>query len=176
MPTHMLLERNFDPPLSSADVPVRARDSAWCREMYHVEWQASYLAAGGRRMVCWFTAVDAESVRAALRQSHTDTEVLWAGTLHEAREPAIPNVLVERSFIEPVMLEQIQSIEDAAGGCLKAHQVTFVRTFFSVDGRRMLCLYKAPDAESVRLAQREAAMPMTAVWAFERIGPDTLPL
>jgi hypothetical protein len=52
--------------------------------------------------------------------------------------------------------------------------VKFARTFFSADRRRMVCLYQAPDAESVRLAQREAAMPLDAVWAFERLGPDTM--
>jgi hypothetical protein len=57
---------------------------------------------------------------------------------------------------------------------LQAHQVKYARTFFSSDHRRMLCLYEAPDAESVRLAQRESAMPVDAVWAFDRITPDTM--
>ena len=36
----------------------------------------------------------------------------------------------------------------------------------------MLCLYEAPDAESVRQAQREAGVPFERAWAFEAIRRD----
>jgi hypothetical protein len=35
----------------------------------------------------------------------------------------------------------------------------------------MLCLYHAPDAESVRLAQRQANMPMETVRPIEIVRP-----
>ena len=38
-------------------------------------------------------------------------------------------------------------------------------------GKRMLCFYEAPDAEAVRIAQREAAMPAEAIWACSTIMP-----
>jgi hypothetical protein len=38
----------------------------------------------------------------------------------------------------------------------------------------MLCLYEAPDAESVRVAQREVALPHDSVWTFHTIGPEIL--
>jgi len=34
----------------------------------------------------------------------------------------------------------------------------------------MICMYHAPDAESVRLAQRQAGMPIDDVWAFEGVN------
>jgi hypothetical protein len=43
--------------------------------------------------------------------------------------------------------------------------VRFVRTYFATDRRRMICLYVAPDAESVRLAQVQAGLPHAGVWA-----------
>lgn len=175
MPTNLFLERTFDTPLSCADVHARARGSLWCYELYKVDWHGSFLAADGRTMICWFAAPDAESARQALRRAGADTKVFWAGTVHEARAPATPNVLVERSFDAPVMLEQIQSIENAGAWCLQTHRVKFARTFFSAKRKRMLCLYEAPDAESVRLAQREASMPFDAVWAFNMISPATMP-
>jgi hypothetical protein len=175
MTTNLFLERTFNPPLTVADVHARVRDSGWCYEMYKVDWRSSFLSADGRVMICWFAAPDAESARVALRRSGADTHGLWAGTVHEARESVVPNVLVERTFDEPVMLEQIQSVARSAALCLEAHHVRFARTFFSVDRKRMLCFYEAPDAESVRLAQREAAMPVDTVWTFDRIGPDTNP-
>ena len=101
---------------------------------------------------------------------------VWAGSVHDAPADAPPlsaaNVLVERSWDEPVELDDIQAIEDAGAWCLENHNVRFVRTYFSSDRRRMVCLYQAPDAESVRLAQRQAEMPVDRVWAFQRVQPD----
>ena len=169
MTTHMFLERTFDPPLAPATALAQLQQGAWCLEMYRVQWQGSFLAASGRTMVCWFAAPDAESVRAAGRKGGIDMRRLWAGTVHEGPDPAVPNVLVERSFEKAVTVEEIQALEDAGAWCLQAHHVKFAKTFFSTDRKRMLCLYEAPDAESVRLAQRQAAMPLDAVWAFDWI-------
>jgi hypothetical protein len=169
--TQIFLERTFDPPISADDVHERARLSRWCFEMYRVDWCQSLLSTDGRRMVCWFVAPDAESARAALRQAEAQILRLWPGTVHDAPQAAQANVLVERSFDAPVELKAVQAIEDAGAWCLEAHHVKFVRTLFSSDHRRMLCLYAAPDAESVRFAQRQAGMPVDDIWAFTRIEP-----
>jgi len=171
---NLFLTRTFDQPLSVADVCVRVRNSDWCYAMHKVDWRGSFLAINGQTMICWFTAADTESVRIALRKSGADTQFLWPGTVHEAREPPVPNVLVERSFEEPVTLEEIESAATAGAGCFQMHRVRYARTFFSLDRRRMVCLYQAPDAESVRIAQREAALPHDTVWAFHSITPETV--
>jgi hypothetical protein len=170
--TDIFLERTFTPAIAPADVYRIAAEGGWCFSMHKVEWQSSFLAAGGALMVCWFKAADAESARLALRTLGADLRRLWIGTVHDAPEPPVPNVLVERSFDLPVAIETIQAAEDASAWCLDAHRVRFARTFFASDRQRMLCLYAAPDAESVRLAQREAGMPVDAIWSFERLGPD----
>jgi hypothetical protein len=175
MTTHALLERTFDPPLAAEGVWAMAREGAWCFELHNVAWHGSFLAADGRRMVCWFSAPDLESARVALRKTNADVRGLWAGTVHDGPKPAQPNVLVERSFASPVRLEDIQAIEDAGAWCLEAQQVTFSHTIFSLDRKRMLCFYQAPDAEAVRIAQRKAGMPVDAVWAFSRVGPAPIP-
>jgi hypothetical protein len=172
MSTNMFLERTFEQPLSLAEVRGYARDGDWCFNLYKVDWRASFLAAGGRQMLCWFAAPDAESARMALRRVGADTERFWAGTIHEGPDPAVPNVLVARSFDEPVALEKIQAIARSGETSLAAHRVRYTHTIFASDRKRVLCFYQAPDAEAVRLAQREAAMSVTAIWAFERIGPD----
>src|SRR5690606_9981270 len=107
MTTHVLLERTFEPPLSAAYVYESVRRTGWCYEMHRVDWRSSFLASDGRNMVCWFTAPDAESVRNALRKAEVDAHVLWPGTCHEAPEPVVPNVLVQRIFTEPVELEAV---------------------------------------------------------------------
>lgn len=173
--TYAVLERVFDPPITVDEVWAMARAGSWCFDLHKVDWQGSFLAADGRTMVCWFSAADLESARLALRKSGADLRRLWAGTVHEGPKPAMPNVLVERSFDAPVRLEDLQALEDSAAWCLEAHEVTFARTLFSLDQRRMLCFYEAPDAEAVRVAQRQAAMPLEAIWAFTPLDPASIP-
>ncbi|MCA9773972.1 MAG: DUF4242 domain-containing protein [Myxococcales bacterium] len=82
-------------------------------------------------------------------------------------------VIVERAFGEPVEFQSLQDLEDKAAWCLELHGVRFLRTFLSSDGRRMICLYEAPDAEAVRKSQRTAGLPFERVWtatAYEAGG------
>jgi len=173
--THLILERAFDPPRSLADVHEGIRGSGWCFDLYQVAWQGSFLSADGRTMVCSFVAPDVESARVALRKTGADTRRLWAASVHDAPSAGNPNVIVERSFSAPDTFERLKAIVDTKAWCLEQHRVNWARSFLSSDGRRMLCLYEAPDAESVRLAQREAELPVDTVWGFQRIGLDTIP-
>lgn len=169
--TEVFVQRSFDPPLNDQSFMDLAHDAASCLDLYRVQWRRSLLSADGRRLFCWFTAPDAESTRLALRKAGSRDADPWAGTVHDspaadAPPPDAANVVVERSFEAPVTLEEIQAIEDAGAGCLEARDVAFVRTFFSRDRKRMVCLYRAPDAEAVREAQRKARMPVDSVWSF----------
>lgn len=169
--TDVFVVRAFEPPLTDASFEAMARDGADCLDLHRVRWRQSLMSSDGRRLVCWFEAPDAESTRLALRKAGSPEAAPWPGTIHDSPAPEAPaveaaNVVVERSFEAPVTLEEIQAIEDAGAGCLSARNVVFVRTFFSRDRRRMLCLYRAPDAEAVRDAQRMAGMPVDAVWSF----------
>jgi hypothetical protein len=163
--------RSFDPPLTDESFDALARNGADCLGLYRVQWQQSLLSADGRRLLCWFQAPDAESARLALRKAGSHDAAPWSGTIHDAPGPDAPpadaaNVAVERCFEAPVALEDIQAIEDAGASCLTLHGVEFARTFFSRDRKRMVCLYRAPDAEAVRTAQRKAGVPFDAVWSF----------
>jgi hypothetical protein len=82
-------------------------------------------------------------------------------------------VVVERTFAEPVRFEDIQALEDRGAWCLEMHGVRFHKTYFSADRRRMICIYEAPDAESVRLAQTKAAMPFDRVWTASVYLPSS---
>jgi len=177
--TEVFLERSFEPPLTKAKVVAMAYESGNCFNMHRVEWQSSFLSKDGHKMVCWFRSPDMESARIAMRQSDIDTSVLWRGSVHDKAGLAqqaltTANVLVERRFEKPVTLQEIQHLEDAGSWCLETRDVHFVRTFFSAEQTRMICLYRAPDAESVRLAQRQARVPFREVWAFQAIGPGNM--
>lgn len=177
--TDMFLEREFEPPISPADVIALARESADCFNMHRVGWLGSLLSNDGRRMVCRFSAADMESTRIALRQSAADIRMLWRGSVHDApgleeQDIERANVLVARRFEDSVTLQEIQDIEDAGIWCLETRDVRFVRTYFSVDQKRMICLYEAPDAESVRQSQRQAGVPFEDAWGFTFIGMSSL--
>ena len=80
-------------------------------------------------------------------------------------------VIVESSFGEPVRLGEIQAIDDRGAWCLEMYGVRFVRSYISTDRRRMICLYEAQDADSVREAQQKAGVPFERVWAASNIKP-----
>ncbi|WP_162623007.1 DUF4242 domain-containing protein [Billgrantia lactosivorans] len=172
----VILERGFDRPLEPWLVRSLTEAALPCFDLHRICWHESLLARDGRRLVCHFQAPDAESARIGLRQAGADVSSLWGGSVIDApglgsSELAAANVIVERHFAAPVTFEAIQALEDAGGACLQNHRVRFLRTFFSLDRRRMFCLYQAPDAESVRLAQYQAGMPVTRIWTFQRIAP-----
>ena len=174
--TEVFVERTWPRPLTDRDMHAMIEIGADCFGIHRVAWRGSLLAADGRYLVCHFSAPDAESVRIALDQAGSVPGRVWPGSIHEAPgsdDGATANVMVTRAFDAPVALEDVQAKEDAAQGCLDTHRVNFVRTFFSTDRKRMICLYRAPDAESVRIAQREANMPVDRVWSFRRFAPGT---
>ena len=133
----------------------------------------SLLSADGREVFCHFTAPDAESVRIALRQACVPPGHAWSGTVHDApgltdERFAQANILVSRKFDAPVALEEIHALDDIGASCFLTHRVSRIRTYFSTSRLRLVCLYHAPDAESVRLALREARIPAEQVWAFRQ--------
>ena len=171
---HIILERQFEPHLSPDDFLELAMDSASCLSLYRVEWQESLLSTDGARLLCRFQAPDAESVRQVARDPRARSRIAWTGTVHDTGREGLADVVVARSFDEPTTVEAMQAIEDARAWCLEQREVTFLRTFFSADCKRMLCLYQAPDAESVRQAQQEANMPVERVWPCIHYTPANL--
>ena len=174
--TEVLVERHWEAPLTDPDIRRMFENTVGCLGIHRVSWNGSLLSADGRELFCHFSGPDAESVRIAMHQAGSPRGWVWAGTVHDApgftdEELVRANVLVSRRFEEPVAFQEIRALEDAGAGCLETHRVRFVRTFFSSDRRRMICLYHAADAESVRVAQREAKMPLERVWAFRQFRP-----
>ena len=171
MTANLFLERTFAEPLTLTDVYDLARQGAWCFDLHRVRWHGSFLARDGHAMICWFSAADMESGRLALRDAQVDLSRFWSGTVHRGPQGPTPNVVVERSFPAPVQFEDIAASEGAKAWCLETHGVSYAHTFFSLDRKRMLCFYEAPDAEAVRQAQREAAMPVDRIWACAPVPP-----
>jgi hypothetical protein len=171
----IIAERDLNPPATAQEILVMAQQCTACFKLYGIDWVESYLSVNGKSLVCHFISPDTETTRTAIRQTGSDFRAVWAGTLHEgAASEEMATVMVTRRFDEAVALDDIQAIEDAGIACLEMRDVTFVKTLFSTDRKRMMCLYQAPDAEAVREAQREAGLPVDQVWACQVVSPALL--
>ena len=73
-------------------------------------------------------------------------------------------VLAERVFSEPVDLTKLRAAVKNNKSCMDLHQVRYLESYLSDDRLRMVCLYEAPDAESVRIASRKVGMPFERIW------------
>jgi hypothetical protein len=80
------------------------------------------------------------------------------------RELCMELVLTERIFAEPVDLSELREAMKKNGSCLDLHDVRYLQSYLSTDRLRMVCLFEAPDAESVRIANRKANMPFERIW------------
>jgi hypothetical protein len=134
------------------------------------------LSSDGTDMFCHFRGPDAESVRIAMQQGGASPGRAWACHFQDApgatpADLAAVNVLVGHSFDIPATFGD-RHVSDAVDmGCFEVHRVRLVRSYLSTDRRRMFTLYRAPDAESVRLAQHAAGLPPDPLWAVRRFAP-----
>lgn len=167
----IVLERTLDPPIALDDLPAMEAQASWCMQQYRVQHLSSLLSADGRQMVCSFAAPDVEAVRSVLRQLTVAPRGLWPATVHGPEDLPIAAplaatgselVLVTRHFDEPVELQALQERVQQGAWCLEQHRVRWVRSWLARDRHTMLCAYAAPDAESVRSAQRQAELPFSS--------------
>ncbi len=122
-----------------------------------------FLAAGGRRLLWHFRAANTVAVVDALRRSNATPAGLWSGTARALG--ANPTAMVEHGTTSPA---------DGDGHpppelCLLTHRVEPAGTLICA-GRIVLSFYRAPDVESVRLAQRHAGVPAERIWGLQRLG------
>jgi hypothetical protein len=162
-----------------------------CMDLYGVEPQLHLMSRDARRLACLFEAPDAEAMRAVLRTAPgRQPKRVWAANVYRGPGDRSPDgmlvspssgkvlAIAERTFEEPVQFEHIQAVEEGGGWCLTVHGVEHVRSYFAFDRRRMLCLYTAPDVESVRIANRRIGLPFDRIWgaiAIAAMAPTTAP-
>lgn len=80
-------------------------------------------------------------------------------------------IVVERSFPEPAVFEDLEAQEAAVGWCLQQHRVKALWSFASLDGKRAICVYEAPDAEAVRNTQEEGGLAYDHIWSAHLMEP-----
>ena len=79
--TKFIVERTFDPPLTTEELSATEERMAPCLEIYDVKWIRSYWSSDRQRMICEYEARDAESVRNVQREAGAKFERVWAADL-----------------------------------------------------------------------------------------------
>ncbi len=173
----VIVERQLDQPITFEQYDRIRRDGQWCFDQYRVDYHATYFATDGRRTVCIFDAPDAEALRSVSRTLGMPEGSAWTADfripdtvapLHGgtacAAMAGFETVVVQRQFDTPISIAEIEAIPERANWCLETHRVRYLCSYVARHGRRILCVYEAPDAEAVRLAQTKRNMPFDRVW------------
>jgi hypothetical protein len=87
----------------------------------------------------------------------------------------MPYLIVEYRWDPPITSEQLAGAMAAIGDCLQVRGITKLRSWVASDGRRGMCEYRAPDAESVREAYRAAGVSAAAIWSATLFEPSRPP-
>ena len=81
------------------------------------------------------------------------------------REMELVDVFVQRRYGPAGMREPERPDSERLDPCLDLHGVVRQRSYLAQDGKRILCHFRAPDAESLRSALRVAGIDYDALWA-----------
>lgn len=167
----VIVERSFEEPVEFSAIQAIEDRGAWCLDQHHVCFVRTWFSKDRRRMVCLYEAPDAESVRIAQRKAGMPVDRVWAvggdpvpGGQCRPDAKAGVHVAVERTFEAPVSVEEVSALIAKGGECLPRHRAAYLGGHLSSDGLRMFCVFFAPDAESVRIANREFGAPFDRAW------------
>jgi len=164
--TTVVVERTFDQPVAFESIQAIEERGAWCLDAHGVRFLKTYFSRDRRRMICLYEAPDAESVRLAERKAGVPFDEAWAARViqHPAADPDGDAIVVERLLTEPLDEATVRNAVANGAWCLQQYRCRIAVTYLSPDGRRCLCVFGAPDAESVRQTQKRIGMPFETAW------------
>jgi hypothetical protein len=81
-------------------------------------------------------------------------------------------IIVERSFDPPLTQATMEAMGQRVGRCLELYGVSWLGSHVSLDRKRMVCVFEAADAQSVRDMQNTAQAPFDRVWPADILAPD----
>jgi hypothetical protein len=82
--------------------------------------------------------------------------------MHNGRQNGMASVFVERSGEATTHKCGAPDAETAV--CLDLHRVHWQESFIAAESQRQICHFRAPDAESVRMAFRQAGVIVDTIW------------
>jgi hypothetical protein len=172
----VIIEQSYDKPIDLDAIFAGAGAMRWCLDTCRASAHFHALTSEGLNSVCVYEAPDAEALRNVERTSGVrEAQRIWAATVHPGpgddpdKRPALEAGeatfgIVERCFSEPIEFDSAQAVENSNASCFVLHRVRFIRSYLALDKRKMLCLYAAPDLESIRTANRMTGLPCEEVY------------
>jgi Protein of unknown function (DUF4242) len=169
----VVVERRFPRPVAFEDIQAIEERGKWCREAYRLRYLMSYFSQDRQRMICVYEAPDAESVRLAQEKAGVPFDRAWPALVigKPADEPESDAIVVERTLSQPVDEAAIRQAAERGLWCLEQRGCRTVRSYLSLDGLRVICVYAGPDAESIRQAQKPIGLPYDGAWPATVLRP-----
>lgn len=161
--TTFVVEQTFEEPVGP-DPLGAAESKAWCMTQYRVRPLTTYVSRDGRTTVGIYEAPDAESLRITRRNTGTvATSQTWPAHVLAPpggdSQPAAHLVLLERPMPQTYAPEQLQALIQAKAFCFELYRARWITSYLAQDGSRMLCIFDAPDVDSVRSVNRQLGLP-----------------
>jgi uncharacterized protein DUF4242 len=165
----VVVERTFEYPVQFKDIHAIDGSGSWCRSSQGLRFLKTLFSRDRLRMLCLYEAPDVETVRVAEGQARTTFDRAWTCSQLQIGSPGDPSsaaeyVVVERRFPQPVTPEFFANALREKGWCLDLHRTEYVEGYLATDGLQAVCVFRAPDAESVRLANNQAGVPYAKIW------------
>jgi hypothetical protein len=165
----VLLERRFEQPIEFDEIQKLENAGAWSLDTHDVRLLKTFFSKDRRRMLCLYEAPDAAAVRLAEDQAKVPYDRAWTCKVIQSKEPssdvsAKEYVVAERVFRSPVTEDFVSSALCTGSWCLDLYRLSHVESFLGNDGLKMVCVFRAPDAESVRNFSDRVSVPYTDVW------------
>ncbi len=80
-------------------------------------------------------------------------------------------VVVETHYDPPIDVPKLMQIDPFLDSCMREHGIEWKGSLLSRDGRRSICQFEAPDAETLRQAFHRSQQPFASIWAAECVEP-----
>ncbi|HVT03626.1 MAG TPA: nickel-binding protein [Thermoanaerobaculia bacterium] len=81
-------------------------------------------------------------------------------------------LVLEQNFEVPVNEEELGSAAKRIDKCLEAHGARWMRSYLSLDRKRLICEFEAADAEQVRDSYRSAGVEFDRCWTANVYSRD----
>jgi len=168
----IVVERSFPQPEDPAQVQAAEAAVAWCLAQHDVTFLYAYVARDHRRRVCVYHAPDAEAVRVTQHTARLPFDRVWPATrLVAGALPTGACFVVERTVARPMTRAEIEAAMAGAAPCFARRAATLAVSHVAHDGTRMVCVFTAPDAETVRIVNRQSGLPCDQVWPAYPLVP-----
>lgn len=145
-----------------------------CLDLHQVRWLRCYVARDGKRMLCWYQARDAESVRLVLRQQGSAGANVWpvevADVATNESLDAAGCVVVEVPLGSPGA-QAVSSVTAAMIAALDGTGAVLRRTFLSSHDAHLMAVVETRSPAAVAERFDAAGIVATSVWECTALDP-----